>query len=184
MENKPEIVLKYEALKINYASAYISYNEKGQKLIKPPSGWASRRKCDPKNCEYESNKNGLIILNKTPIREDKTYYLIIIDLDKAKNKNEIDGEIIFNKLTSKIKINTLTQATPSGGKHYLFKTNNKTIYNTKQQLKIRINGKKENIDIPTCIAASPSNNYKWDNINKYNNYNIASLANIDKNKIK
>ena len=49
--------------------------------------------------------------------------LIVIDLDKAKTENEIDGDIGLPQLEAELgKLpKTITQTTPSGGRHYFFK---------------------------------------------------------------
>jgi P4 family phage/plasmid primase-like protien len=70
----------------------------------------------------DENKKSLAL--KMGIKIDTTYNVILIDIDN-KNDNEIQNglhkwmEIIKNKT-----INTLTQTTPSGGKHYIFKIDN------------------------------------------------------------
>ena len=49
--------------------------------------------------------------------------LIVIDLDKAKKENEIDGDIGLPQLEAELGVlpKTVTQTTPSGGRHYFFK---------------------------------------------------------------
>lgn len=49
--------------------------------------------------------------------------LIVIDLDKAKTENEIDGDIGLPQLEAELGTlpKTITQTTPSGGRHYFFK---------------------------------------------------------------
>lgn len=173
-----DLLSKYNELKLMYLSANLTYTKTGKKSLKPILGWNDKRRTDPHICRYlhDEKMNSMIILNRTPIKEEQEdpddYFLYVVDLDTKTDEEGLSGLEAFEKyVSSKVKINTLTQTTPSGGKHYLFKTKNEKLYNRQQIIKLTINGTKRHIDVPNCILSGPTNNYSWSNIGEYSNLN-------------
>ena len=162
MENK-NILKIYKKLEFVCVSATLSVNEAGKKELSPLVGWKKTNKT-----MIDETRNALIIKNKTKLSDNN--YLFIIDIDNKPNGEGITGLDAFNKICSdnQYEIKTITQQTANKGFHYLFKTSNKDLYESKQILGLKINGIENKIDIPNCIIAEPSKlikkHYKFLNI--------------------
>lgn len=105
----------------NFTMKAKEVNGQRKKRVYLPRKWPRSTKEAPKHCKYYNNAFGLIMGQKW-----KGKRVIGVDIDTKEDIMGHTGFDTWNRLVScwKCKINTLTQTTGSGGKHYLFLISN------------------------------------------------------------